>query len=1203
MSTRKEWEMAFMLSASMSGSYSATFSKAQMQIVAMQKEIDALSKTQSDISAYQKQQQAVEATKSKLEMLKQQYANIQQEMDETGESSAALKNQLLAKQQQIEKTERSLESQNAKLENMGHALEEAGVDTKNLTGESKKLEEEIKDLQQKEEDAADNAEKFGDKASAAFAGVGQVLAAAGIQKGLEEIYDAYAKCVDVSAGFESAMSQVAATMGVSSDEVPELADFAKEMGASTSFSAVQAAEGLNILAMAGLDADNQIAALPTVLDLAAAGAMGMATAAGFVTGAVKGFGDSMDNAGYYADLMAKGATMANTNVTQLGEALSGTAATASAYGQSADTTTLALLRLAEQNVVGSEASTKLARAMADLYTPTDEASGALEELGIAVYDANGDARDFNDVIDDLNGALQGYTVEQQNALKNTIFTTNGLKAFNEMTVSSAEKVESFYSGLKNASGSATQQAATQLDNYNGALTIMNSALEGTEISIGEIFLPLLTKLVSMFTNILTAVNTFVQKHPGVVKAVTAFIAVVGLAVGALTAYVAISKIVVAVNAAVTASIPGVNIIMGVVAAVAALTAVVVGLTGAEASEEKEVRELTESSRQQYYQLQELNEEYENAVEVYGENSEEAAYLRWQIDELSSSYENSKQSLSDYLAECDEMNTRLRDSLDTNRETVESLDMEETTTLALVHRLQELAAENSNAVASQEEMKAIIAELNDVVPDLALNYEDVVGGVSDWADAVEAAVVAQAAAERYQAAQEGMIDAYNAQYEAELKLKELEEEKAAAEERLNTANDEYLDYLVQISRYDTTGMSSIAALFSSEHKEVKAAEEALAGYDAQIAETQATIDQAAEDYEYYNGLLVDYVETVQQEYDAEQAVSNAITEVMTKVQELAKAYDEAYQAALTSVQGQYQLWDEAAEIVATSAETINSNLQGQATYWQQYNDNLANLRERTADIEGLDAVISSFADGSSDSVNAVAGMASATDEELADMVANWQKLQKEQDDVAANIAELKTNFTSEMDSLTSELEADIEEMNFSESAAESGKATIQGFIDGAELMRPQVQAAYASIAQAAINAIDAKLDIHSPSRVMAEKADYTWAGFLNETYAMQNEVEKAMSATVGAGVDSLQTEQMQIVAIMPQLLQALSGNLISADSSGFGGPPVSVSVTFQIEGNANGDTVEGLREYGDEFAERVLEVLSEAGVDADRRAYK
>lgn len=346
----------------------------------------------------------------------------------------------------------------------------------------------IKDTAYKQglKDAESNASSSTSKIGGAFKTVGKVAKTAMAAGSAAAV--AFTKTsIDAGMNFDTAMSQVAATMGTTVDKIGNVEAKAEEMGRTTKYTATEAAEGMNILAQAGLSADEQISGIGTVLNLASAGAMSLEESASYTAGAVKGFGDSMGNASYYADLMAKGATLANTNVRGLGEAFSGSAATAKNYGQAADSVTLSLLRLAEQNVTGSEASTALNRAMADLYTPTDDASKALNQLGVSVYEANGDAKDFNDLVDELNGSLQGMTAEQKNNALATIFTTQGLQAFNKMTASSDATVQKFWKGIQDSSGSAAQQAATQLDNLKGDITLLSSATEGLELGFYNTF--------------------------------------------------------------------------------------------------------------------------------------------------------------------------------------------------------------------------------------------------------------------------------------------------------------------------------------------------------------------------------------------------------------------------------------------------------------------------------------------------------------------------------------------------------------------------------------------------------------------------------------------------------------------------------------------------------------------------------------------
>ena len=366
--------------------------------------------------------------------------------------------------------------------------------------------------------------------SSAFSTVG-----GGLTKGLTlPLVGVGAASVGVATKFESAMSQVAATMGITTEQIKNgnkdfenLQKTALNMGATTKYTASEAAEGLNILAQAGLSADESIKAIPTVLSLASAGAMSLDSAATYVTASVKGFGDSMDNAQKYADLMAKGATLANTDVRGLGEALSGVSATANNYKQSVDSTTLSLLRLAEQNITGGEASTMLARAMADIYTPTSKAKKALDELGISAYDGSGKARDFNDIVDELSKAFAGMSDEEANATKNQIFTTYGMNAFNKMTAATTKTVDKFKTGLKGATGSAAQQAETQLDNLKGSLTLLQSALEGAGIVIGQRLTPYIRKLADGINVLVTKFNNLTDAQQDMIVRIGLVLAAIG----------------------------------------------------------------------------------------------------------------------------------------------------------------------------------------------------------------------------------------------------------------------------------------------------------------------------------------------------------------------------------------------------------------------------------------------------------------------------------------------------------------------------------------------------------------------------------------------------------------------------------------------------------------------------------------------------
>lgn len=411
----------------------------------------------------------------------------------------------------------------------GESSEDAADNIDDLGGASKEAADDVDELGESSDETSENVSGLGNSATQTSSKFGAfktmvagILAADLVKKFVDKAIDALkelaSNVMETGISFDAAMSQVAATMGTTTDRITELEEIAKTLGSTTSFTATEAAEGLNILAQSGLNATEQMAAIPDVLNLAAAGATSLDNAASYVTGTIKGFGDSMDNAQYYVDLMAKGATLANTNVSGLGEALSDASATAETYGQSAESVTLSLLRLAEQNVVGTEASTALSRAMMDLYTPTDAAKSALDDLGVSVYDSSGKARDFNDIVDDLSNALSSMSDEQKLATANTIFTTYGLDAFNKMTKTSSDKIEEFKTGLAGASeefdglGAAAGQAATQTDNLGGDITFFNSAVDGLYQAIYEKFKPAARVAVQSATDMISGITSVLAKE-------------------------------------------------------------------------------------------------------------------------------------------------------------------------------------------------------------------------------------------------------------------------------------------------------------------------------------------------------------------------------------------------------------------------------------------------------------------------------------------------------------------------------------------------------------------------------------------------------------------------------------------------------------------------------------------------------------------
>ena len=1198
MASRKEDEMLFQLNAQLGGSYSKTFKAAQDELAAMQKEIQSLSKTQSDITAYQKQQTAVENTRKRLELLQQQYDNIQKEIQQTGEFSADLQNKLLAKQQQIEKTTSSLNRQTEKLDEMGDALKEAGVDMDDLGQSSAQLTNRIDALKKEQEEVAEGAQTFGNKASQAFSTVHEAIVAAGIATALKEVYEYFADCAQASMDFESAMTGVAKTTDLTDDELSTMSDAIKEMSTeipatTEELAAIAESAGqLGIHKESLLDFTEIMAMLGTSTNMTADEAATSLSRLANITGMSQ---EDFDRLG--ATIVDLGNNLATTEkeivdmsmriagagaqvgmteaeIMSFSGALSSVGIEAEAGG-SAFSTLISNMSLAvQQGGDGLEQFADVAGMSASEFAAAfeEDAAGAIIQFIQGLGNMESEGRSAIAVLDDMGlSDIRMRDALLRAAGASDVFTNAlqiGSNAWDENTALVNE---------------ATKRYATT----QSQLTMMQNAYKNLKVAIGDAYTPALQEAYSIGTKVLNGVTQFVKKNPELVNAVTAFTGVIGAVTLALAAYTAAVKLAnIATAAFATVSNVALGPIFAVTAAVAAVTAGIVALATAAANDAvPSVDELTQAAQGMREAMDEADLAFESTATQTLATAEVADQYIAKLEEMGDYTrlaEDEQEQYRNTLSLLCQLVPELSDLIDVQNGTIDG-------GTAALRANTKAWKENAEAQAYQEYMNQLAEQYNAVMVEAAENSIGL----------TKSQLQLDAANKKYNDTVDRMNELWN---EAAKEAQAYNQEYYAMTDATNFLTQEYYD--LESSLYDINDEIWTAQdTMDAYTKAIEEDQEAVAAAKEEMESAQEAIDRMAAAASAGTDVTAEATTQIQE-------FQSAVTGVKEEINALVTAYTEAYDAAMESISGQYQLWDEAAGVVATSAGTINSALESQITYWQDYNANLQTLTERSADIEGLSEMIASFADGSEESVNAIAGMAGATDEQLATMVANWQTLQTEQEAAAGSVADLKTDFTATMDELQAELAADIEAMDLGTEAAESGKATIQGFVSGAEAMLPQVQAAYSRIAQAAIDAIDAKLEIHSPSRVMEEKADMTWAGYIKETEALQPDVAEAMSGMAGAGVEAFSAEEIQAVGIAPQLMAYLAsyqaGNAISAES-GAGGGGGSIVIYFEpqydLAGVTNAAELEAiLAAHDEDMRELILEVLQEAGVDAARRAY-
>lgn len=443
---------------------------------------------------------AVGSTKEKLDALKlaQEQAKAQLESGDLGQDKYdALQREIIETEQELKRLqEQAIESNAAlaKIEEVGDKLQTAGD---KISGAGQKLL----------------------PVTAAVAGLGTAA-------------------VKTTADFDTSMSQVQATMGITKDAMSELngesvntvealRDLAKQMGSETAFSASECADAMNYLALAGYDTQEIYDTLPTVLNLAAAGGIDLASASDMVTDAMSALGMETSEADTMVDQMSKTASTTNTSVSQLGEAILTIGATAKTVkGGTAELNT-ALGILANNGIKGAEGGTHLRNVILALQSPTDKAAACMESLGVEVYDSEGNMRSLNDILGDLNTSMDGMTSAEKQNIISSIFNKTDLAAVNSLLVSTGDSWDSLQQSITESGGAAQQMADTQLDNLSGQITILKSALEGLAISFGEILMPKIRAAAKKIQEFVDKLNGMNDEQKETVLKIAAVVAAIG----------------------------------------------------------------------------------------------------------------------------------------------------------------------------------------------------------------------------------------------------------------------------------------------------------------------------------------------------------------------------------------------------------------------------------------------------------------------------------------------------------------------------------------------------------------------------------------------------------------------------------------------------------------------------------------------------
>lgn len=1231
----REYEMLFKLGAQLGQNFTGTFASAQQVLTATQKKVQELNRLQSDIGAYQRQQSGIEKSNQKLELYKSQLANTQRaldtvrkEIEANGTASAELAakenelaNKELALKNRIRDTENAISDKNNRLKQMGEGLSSAGVNTDKLSEETQRLGNEMATLRAQEERAANEANNFGNTALQTFDAVGSALVASGIATGLKKIYDGFSDCVLVASEFEATMSTVEALSGANAQQMGTLSDKAKELGTTTVFTANQSAEAMTYMGMAGWKAQEMLSGMNGVMALASASGEDLGLVSDIVTDNLTAFGLKAKDTAHFADVLAAAATNSNTSVAIMGETFSGSAAIAGALGYSIEDVAVAVGEMANAGVKGSVAGTALKNMFNGLLSGVTLTGKEFGEYNFTAVNVDGTMKGFAETIDELRVYFDQMTESER---VNNAMAIAGQRGYNGLLAilnTTEEDYRKLSDTINNCSGAAQRMADIKLDNLSGDVTLLKSAADGLKMSVGELYRDELRQLAQISTEILGNISEFISENPAAAKAILTIVGGIGAVVGAYTALNTIKKarnaidtISAALRAKNTAATAAETVAEGANATATAgatvahkalnlamlanpaviITASIIALTAAltawrEASKTAAIEEQTFSTALEANngEIERLNESYKTACETYGETSDQARALKYDIDEATASIEAQSFSVSDLFNEIDALHSSTADLLSIYGDTTKELDSERESAHILVAKLKEISSSSETAANKQALIEPIIKRLNAIYPSLGLTVDNVAQKMNGLSDAIDSAANSESLQKKYEAAK---------QSNAELIVQEqqLAEAVRKAEIVQDKARQKFLS---------TTGDGNVfVSLVGTINGAATSARDEMQKADEATQQAYADWNAVKKQIEENNEILKEYGETVTGTGDeatsAFTAMSIAIADVTAETENLITAYYDAYNAAYSSVSGQYAIWGNAASAVPTSIYTINSALSSQIDYWDKYNANLETLSKRAENIEGLSDVIAGFADGGKESVNAIAGMANASDAELKKMVESYAKLKEEQDKTAQSLADVKTDFDTKMDEISQKMADTVADMKLDDESRAAAKMTIEAYADAILAGKGKVVEAADAVKAASTSALSGLTSDGSPQIFVTPSSDggpamVSYYG-VGKKYASGTDYAASGFALVGEEGPEIVYMHGGEKVIDAENTRAIMG----------GGQNNTITISPQIVINNSGGEIDEAQvsDLSERLISDVMDALEEAGINRKRSAY-
>ena len=966
-------------------------------------------------------------------------------------------------------------------ENLSEKTTETEKNLDEAAEAARKASEEVEKFGDKSEESGKQSEESSKKSRDGIKELQGVLASAGIAATLNEIKNGFFDCSEAAAQFETSTAMVATIADTSQKSLSDISKEVRTYSNETGEAASDMAEATYQAISASVNTADAASFAGTATKLAVGGFTSATTAVDVLTTAINAYGLAASDATQLSDYLITTQNLGKTSVDQLAQSVGKVIPLASAYNVQMDNLSSAYAVLTANGIATAESGTYLKSMLNELGdTGSDVSEVLLNSTGKTFAQLMEQGYSLGDVMAMLGDAVDGDSTAFNALWSSTEAGIGALSLFN----AGADKYNSVLDSMRTSAGATEKAYSTMADTTDKSKQRMENSFNNLKISVGDVLNPALTQVYEGFTNVFAGMSDFVDEHPAVVAAISAIAVGVGGFTGALAAYNIATTAAKFVTEAFTATLAA-NPFVLAAAGIVAVTAAAVTLTGVLITQSDEYEGMTATCRDQYDELQNLNDQYNAACEQYGENSEAANSLRYQLDQLNDEFEANRQTVKEFVAECDGLVESHNKVMDAYNSSTSSIKDQELGTLALTQRLGELASQNSQTTASYTEMKAIIDQLNADVPGLGLTYDGVTESVEATVEAIKKAAKAQADSEYKAEQQQTYVDLLKEQSSLEQQIAEAEANLDAERQRRGMYQDDVTgDWVKGIWTED----SPWSAWTSDIDEYKKSLEELQAAYD----ENQQTLSDIEGEW---RGVAQAVEDAQNQTVTYDEAVSMATSSAQSALDELTAAYDKAYQSARESIEGQIGLFDTMKTSSELSISDMEKAMQSQTDYLNLYSENLKKAAEYGLD----DGLIKSLSDGSEESagyINAIIqnieklggsteGMPAAASKFVDEFNSKFEETTKAKDAFADSVAKMETDFDEKMGEIEQTMVGTVEKMEMTDEAAAAAKATIEAYCNAIRSMTGEA----GSAAQAVANAAAAHLST-TPSTTVSGHANGT-----------------------------------------------------------------------------------------------------------------